>query len=130
MKTICLSRRTIRPKLDLNSHSDGHRRTNGQFARHWGIELNKSDGLWEICLERKLVELAFLNSHQCENGHYRLAAYKEMASEDHHDPQTPSSLDNRMLVICQLLRTCHNGALYYGQSRHSAKIKINKIITQ
>ena len=41
LKTICLSRRTGRPKSDLNSHSDGLRRTNGRFARLGGLELAK-----------------------------------------------------------------------------------------
>ena len=39
LKTICPSRRTSRPKSDLNSHSDGLTRTNGQFAGRGGMEL-------------------------------------------------------------------------------------------
>ena len=62
LKTICPSRRTSRPKSDLNSHSDGLRRTNGRFTRLGGMVLAKGD---MVCgkFAWKLAELAILNSH-------------------------------------------------------------------
>ena len=39
LKIICPSRQTGQPQFNLNSHSDGLRRTNGQFARLGGMEL-------------------------------------------------------------------------------------------
>ena len=62
LKTICPSRRTSRPKSDLNSHSDGLRRTNGRFTRPGGMELAKGA---MVCgkFAWKLAELAILNSH-------------------------------------------------------------------
>ena len=62
LKTICPSRQTSRPKSDLNSHSDGLKRTNGQFASLGGMELPKGA---IVCgkFAWKLAELAVLNSH-------------------------------------------------------------------
>ena len=57
LKTICPSRRTSRPKFDLSSHLDGLRRTNGRFACHGGMELEKGA---MVCgkFASKLAELA------------------------------------------------------------------------
>ena len=62
LKTICPSKRTRRPKSDLNSHSDGLRRTNGRFNRLGGMELAKGA---MVCgkFAWKLAALAILNSH-------------------------------------------------------------------
>ena len=62
LKMICLSRRTSRPKSDLNSPSDGLRRTNGRFTRLGAMVLAKGA---MVCgkFAWKLAELAILNSH-------------------------------------------------------------------
>ena len=62
LKTTCPSTRTSRPKSDLNSHSDGLRRTNGRFTRLGGMVLAKGA---MVCgkFAWKSAELAILNSH-------------------------------------------------------------------